>query len=101
MSASSLSRAEWDSLEHKAKTACEAISDLQFALLQAASESNSKGDSELCERLILEANRIRDLQFLPAYFYHCQPEWTGGDSLNPANTVLREPHIAKRRNTVL
>ena len=32
-----------------------------------------------------------------AYFLTPQPEWTGGDSSDPKNTVLTEPHIASSR----
>ena len=93
---SSLSRSQWAELEKLADAFHTAKQALEVALLQAAKTAENKDDEVLRDRLLAETDRNP----LPSYFYHCQPEWTGGDSQNPKNHVLREPHITGRRLTV-
>lgn len=100
MKTSTLSLAQWRDLESKASAAGKALDDLKFALLQEAMHCERHADSDLRDKLLAESKKLQDAMILPAYFYHCQPEWTGGDSSDPANHKLVEPHIASTRRTV-
>lgn len=101
---SPLSLAQWKRLELLANIAQKSATELSHALLMQASELNrNDGDAETIDRLMALAKRVEDArQSMPlVYDLHCQPEWTGGDSSDPANHVLREPHLmGMRRLTV-
>jgi len=93
---SPLSAQQWRTLETFSSVAIFALHDLRSALLFAARDSS---DAELQAKLFEQIERLKDAEcrILPAYFYHVQPEWTGGDSLDPKNTVLREPALMQMR----
>ena len=85
---SSLSLAQWQEIEGLADAAAKARTALTHKLLATAGQLVER-DPCLCTALIEVASKD-----LPAYFFHPQPEWTGGDSMDPKNTITREPHVA-------
>ena len=80
-----------------ADAARDSMQTFQHALLMAAASS---GDAEIDKVFCSVAESMR-VPTMGGYFWHPQPEWTGGDSQNDSNHVLREPHImGMRRLTV-
>lgn len=100
MKTSTLSAAQWQDLESKARAMHQAMTALTISLTEAAMHCHHNEDSALCDKLLDESNKIHNAMLLGPYHYHCQPEWTGGDSSDPANHKLVEPHIAGTRRTV-
>jgi len=92
---SPLSLAQWESLERLAKDAVKAVESFDVALLIA---SNS-GDDETNAMLAAYSKRVHDafLSLPASYLFHPQPEWVGGDSSDPKNTIIREPHVCGMR----
>lgn len=102
MKTSPLTLQEWQNLENLARNAQDALSALSHALAMSAMAHSE--DQTLAETLLAEANRVDPVQtcFRGSYWFHCQSEWTGGDSHDPKNHVLREPHVmGSRRLTVI
>ena len=74
----------------------------EFAAIETEMIAIKARIDSLCDMAFIgEAYRLgRDLAALAgnvqglAYMTHPQSEWTGGDSSDPANTVIRFPHIA-------
>lgn len=95
---SPLTREQWQLLETHAETAHQAMQTLMLELFSMAAKCD---DEKLKGKLLAEAKRVGDAQFLPGYYYHIQPEWAGGDSMNPKNTVYREPHFSGERRAVV
>lgn len=98
---SPLSAQQWQTLETLAANARKAIDEFWFACMMNAGDTS---DSELQSKLMDTAERAKaasdSISSLP-YMLHCQPEWTGGDSSDAANFVLREPNVmGMRRLTV-
>lgn len=99
---SPLTSQQWTSLETHAKRSHEALSSLLVAtLIQASQTDDTETQEKLLEMSIRVGDALNSVSGL-AYLLHPQPEWTGGDSSEPANHVLREPHlIGMRRLRVL
>jgi len=80
---------EWKELESLAGAANEAVKALQHRLVMMAMDL---GDDERHFLMDL-ADQVSEGEIPSAYMLHPQPEWLGGDSMDPANFRHREPHI--------
>lgn len=89
---SPLSQADWKLLEDSASKLDNAMNEFSFNLLMVAAKLDDSDPLKL--KLIDQAEKLPDIGSNHPYFYHCQPEWTGGDSMDPKNFKLREPHVA-------
>jgi hypothetical protein len=91
-----ITHTQWTEIESKVRATKVAIESLQDTLITLAFEHNQQGNTTEGKFLMDLASTIEDKtsgKELCSYFYHPQPEWTGGDSSDPANTKYREPHI--------
>lgn len=88
---------QFEALEEKVKAIDQAIKALEGALV----DSISTADSEDHLFIIAALKRLgeRDIITIP-YWWHPQPEWTGGDSRDPNNFKLNPPHIYKALVTI-
>lgn len=96
-------------MNEKASIYINEITAAQYRKLSAlAAEIESKLEGmvvELVQADIPEDAKLRTLAWINradtfrglSYFLTPQPEWTGGDSSDPANFKLRAPHIATAR----
>ena len=99
---SPLTKAQWMTLHNAAKSIELALSDFQTKLAQAISPIPS--EDPLKKKLLSAFEHLpsaTELGVCSSYFFMPQSEWTGGDSSDSKNFVLREPHISGQRRTVL
>ena len=78
--------ARWQRLADMFRTAEKALADAPLVLMDLGAPMDGGAYEAL--RRAEEALRGQAYMFTP------QPEWTGGDSLDPANFRIRAPHIA-------
>jgi hypothetical protein len=81
---------QWLELEAKVKAIGTAVSDLEMYLLDMLWKHQNNATEAIFIKDFLE--RLDSIPFLPDC--HPQSEWTGGDSSDPKNYKLREPHAA-------
>lgn len=87
-----LSLQEFGALESHVQEISEYISSLESMLIELAGEHDDEPTRMFLISAMKRLSEVSDIVIEP-YWWHPQPEWTGGDSVDPKNTVWNEPHI--------
>lgn len=84
---------EWRELAQKQMLAKVALNDLESSMVTIALKHNAEGNKEESLLIFRLLNMATDAGLeLSRIDVHPQTEWMGGDSSNPKNFKLREPH---------